>query len=123
MNLKPVPLRLRRYGFDLVQIRREGDVAVYEQTKPGTKIRVYQVVRIRTKRADLYTGPEFSHAEHYPSPEEWGSLAWTARDRESAFLLADRLLSKTAVLDVGKEPGGVLTAKPIVQLTRTVTVS
>lgn len=85
MNLRPLKTELKSGGFLFRQIERNGDVAIFEQTKePG--IRAFEVVRIRTAPPHP-KDPRLDGAdrvESYPSSEHWGRYGWTYTTEEDA---------------------------------------
>lgn len=93
MNCKPVKTQFRQDQFDYRQIHRQGDVAIYEQTKAGTGILAFEVIKIRVFKASPYTSPEFTHYEAYPSSEQWGVSGWTAKTKIEAYEKARELLN------------------------------
>lgn len=87
--MKTLPTQLKVDGFDLEQIAREGNVAIFRQSKPG-KSEAFEVVRIRVRKASERTLPtgeviRYEESEVYPNSDQWGELGWTYRDREAAF--------------------------------------
>ena len=86
-SYRPLTIRFRHDGFDYRQIAREGDAAIYEQTRRGCKngsVR-FEVIRIR-KREGFQIGDRFVEpAEVYPNSEAWGTAAWTIVNKEAAF--------------------------------------
>lgn len=81
---KLLPTSFRFKGFDYEQVKREGDVAMFEQTKPGLSRTWFEVVVVQ--RHDGYTigGSYVAPAESMPSASTWGRLGWTCRDRAAA---------------------------------------
>jgi len=83
---KPLPRRFRRDGFDYLQIAREGDVAVYEQTwKCKQNSAVFEVIRIRRRDGFEIGGRFVQPAEVYPNAEAWGTDGFTVTDKDTAF--------------------------------------
>lgn len=72
-----------RDGFTFRQLRRIGNVAIYEQTKKGQSP-AYEVVILRMREARIAFGMELPECEHYPSSEEWGTYGWTYRSLSEA---------------------------------------
>lgn len=73
------------------QIFREGDVAIYRQTKAGQESEAFEVGRIRHNKARDTFGKHFEASESWPSSEEWGIRAWTCttlrRAKERAYTM------------------------------------
>jgi len=83
---KPLPPRFLHGGFDYHQVTREGDVAIYEQTKATCpNLCNYEVIRIRKRDGFSIAGKWIEPAEVYPNAESWGSDGWTCGDKEAAF--------------------------------------
>jgi hypothetical protein len=84
---KPLESDFQRGQFNLKQIAREGDVAVYEQTWRGsTEPSVcYEVIRIRRHNGKEIKGQWVDPSEFYPSSTEWGKYGFTLTNKEAAF--------------------------------------
>lgn len=89
--MKELSNYLKIRGFDHRQLSREGDIAIYEQSKAG-RVFAYEVIRIQSHQGFTLAGKTFPPAENYPSSEQWGRLGWTcaslARANEKAAQLA-----------------------------------
>src|SRR5262245_42684321 len=85
---KPLPIRVRRNGFDYRQIAREGDAALYEQRWNGCAERsvCYEVIRIKRRDGFQIGGRFVEPAEVYPNSEAWGVNGFTLADRDAAFV-------------------------------------
>lgn len=83
MEYKQLKTLFTRKGFTHKELIREGDKAIYEQSK-GKKIKMYEVVKIRRhdgyKLGEIYVEP----SETYPSDSEWGTFGWTFNDLDLA---------------------------------------
>jgi hypothetical protein len=66
-KLLKLKTQLRKDGWDLNQVWREGNIAIYHQTKPGYKVEAYEVVRIRTSKPFPGTLIEYDLREVYPA--------------------------------------------------------
>jgi hypothetical protein len=75
--------RFRHSGFELTQLKRVGDVAVYEQTK-GKQPPAFEVVVIRRREACVAFGTELPATEFYPTNTDWGSMGFTYCSLEEA---------------------------------------
>lgn len=76
--------RFRNDGFDLVQVDRNKDVAVYLKTKgeyTGYETVIIRVVPIHPMDKDAVS---FQLVERYPSSEEWGLYGFTYATLEEA---------------------------------------
>jgi hypothetical protein len=55
--MKPIPLTLTKDGFTLTQIQRDGDIAIYRQSKAGQSD-AFEVIRIQFNEACERTLPD-----------------------------------------------------------------
>ena len=79
-------------GFDYEQVKRQGKIAIYKQTKPGQPLNVhYEVGVIRQNKSWSAFGLDYEASESWPRNEEWGTLAWTYQDLPSARLRFETL--------------------------------
>ena len=73
-----LPRTLRHDGFDLRQVQRIGQVALYEKTKDNYTAG-WEIILIRKRPGRHLPGGKFLPArEQYPSSAEWGIRGWTA---------------------------------------------
>ena len=82
--MKTLPKVLEQKGFTLKQIKREGDKAIYEQTKKGFAKKHYEVIRINRHNGYTLGGQFIAPAETYPGASQWGVNGWTCLDLKSA---------------------------------------
>ena len=89
--MKTLNTKITHSGFDLVQIHREGDYAIYKKQKAGHEAVNYEVIKI--KRHDGYTiaGNFCPPAEMYPSNEQWGVLGFTCQGKDQAYKKLDAM--------------------------------
>jgi len=79
--MKILPTEFTKWGDTFRQIKREGDIAIYER-KTGS-VTSFEVVRIRGHNGRTFADKETGElrttdpAEYYPSSEEWGRMGWT----------------------------------------------
>lgn len=74
----------RNGGFDLRQLKREDDVILLEKTKMAI-LPSYEVAIIQIQPADTFpSGKSYPEREVMPSNEDWGALAWSFSDKETA---------------------------------------
>lgn len=92
---KPLRTSFRSKGFDYRQIERVGDVAMFEQTKPGLSEPRYEVVIVQRHDAYEIGGAKVEAAETMPSTSAWGRLGWTYRDPKEARMRFDELVKRT----------------------------
>lgn len=84
-------------GFDLKQIARDGQAALYEQSKAGTVVG-YEIIVIQQLPAQTIMGRSYPEREAYPGNEKWGEAGWTVVDkhqaRERYYALVQHLKAK-----------------------------
>src|SRR5258705_7469486 len=80
----------------LKQIKRQGQVAIYELYGAQGMLIGYEVAVIRVEKARGIFGKQYPDHETYPSNEEWGAYGWSnqARDLAGAQKRFDSLLPK-----------------------------
>lgn len=83
-TMKTLETEFTSRGFTHRQVFREGNVAIYERTKPGWSRTHYEVIRIRTAKASHRFGKDFPATELYPAAEQWGRFGFTCADLTSA---------------------------------------
>ena len=101
MEIKTLPLQLKKYNVLYQQMIRENDAAIYSLSYPVNVSRIigFDVVRVLryTLTAD-HPGFENREAqlgdiiETYPSSGQWGRNAWSFSTFESAKIKYDKLL-------------------------------
>src|SRR5687768_15810458 len=84
-SMKTLQLELRMGGFTFRRVLREGPVAVYRQSKPGTTIEAYEVILIRRRGERVIAGRTLEASERYPRSEERGKRGWTYQTKERAM--------------------------------------
>ncbi len=84
ITMKTLPKVLEQKGFTLKQIKREGDKAIYEQTKEGFAKKHYEVIRINRHNGYTLGGQFIAPAETYPGASQWGVNGWTCLDLKAA---------------------------------------
>ena len=80
---RPLATQFRHDGFDYRQITREGDAAIFAQSRNG-RVRAFEVIRIRRHDGFEIAGRLVEPAEYYPRSGEWGAYGWTLPDLNSA---------------------------------------
>lgn len=92
LAMKPIPTefpgRADQRGYLFKVIKRQGNVALLEKHnpahKPGSKF--YEVVIIRAEPIRTFAdGRTIEAHERLPSPEEWGSHAWSLASLEDSL--------------------------------------
>lgn len=89
--MTPLPTTFRKSGWDYKVISRDGDIAVLEQSKPGNDTKFFETVHVLRHNGYEIAGNKVAPAEHLPSSEQWGTLGFTYRDKESAFRKAEEM--------------------------------
>jgi len=82
--MKEINTVLKKDGFDLKQIARQRNWAVYEQSKAG-KVTSYELIQIKISKATEIYGRSYPDREVYPSNEDWGLLGFTISDKDEAL--------------------------------------
>jgi hypothetical protein len=91
-QVRPVPVEFTKQGFRYKQIRRVGNLAIYEQRLIKSKAVYYEVWVIRIRKERTIKDTVLPKSEKMPSPEDWGRYAWTFYTRTSAESRLDQLL-------------------------------
>lgn len=81
---RPLPTAFRSHGFDHAQIKRVGDVALFEQSKKGVSQTWFEVVIVQRHDGYSIAGNDIAPAETMPSASQWGRSGFTYRDRALA---------------------------------------
>lgn len=86
ISMKKIEKSFKKYGFDFKQIKRVGDVAIFEQSKPewpAGDVR-YETVKIGRHNGYYMGGQKITAAETYPGNSLWGIQGWTDTSLEKA---------------------------------------
>jgi hypothetical protein len=81
---KPLPLKLRKNGFDYTQVLRSGKVYIYEQRVTENTL-YYEVFLHRISLEKLIKGKKLPSKIKYPHDEAFGTWAWTYKDLDKAM--------------------------------------
>jgi len=81
---KTIPTSFKKKGFTYTQLKREGKKAIFEQTRPGSNIHNYEVVKIGKHNGYTMGGVAIEPAETYPGSSLWGITGWTCCSLEEA---------------------------------------
>jgi hypothetical protein len=95
MQYKTVPTEFKKKGFVYKQIKRSGSVAIFQQTRTGSTISNYEVVKIGKHNGYTMGGSYIEPAETYPGSSLWGICAWTCQSLEAAECRYDKLVDQT----------------------------
>jgi hypothetical protein len=82
---KPIPTQFNKKGFTYTQLKREGARAIFEQTRAGTALHNYEVVKIGRHNGYIMGGITIEPAETYPGSSLWGITGWTCTSLEQAM--------------------------------------
>ena len=79
-----LPKQFRKGGFVYDQIIRSGNLAIYQQHKPGQSGKWFEVGIIKANpRYEAY-GKVIEASESWPPSTQWGVFAWTYSDLAGA---------------------------------------
>jgi hypothetical protein len=84
MNYKTLAKTFRKNGFDYQQVWREGDFAIYKQSKEGVTKNWFEAIQITRHDGYEIAGNKIEPSEIYPSNEKWGTFGFTCVDLSSA---------------------------------------
>jgi hypothetical protein len=84
IEYKVIPTEFKKKGFNYRQIKREGSRAIFEQTRSGSDMKCYEVVKIGRHNGYTMGGVFIAAAETYPGSSVWGLSAWTYQTLEMA---------------------------------------
>ena len=87
--MKTLPTIFKKNGFTFTQVKRAGQVAIYQQEKPMAdhpdQMQVhFEVGIIRQNEAFFAYGKQFEASETWPASEEWGKRGFTYADLSHA---------------------------------------
>lgn len=71
------------FGFQMEQVRRDRDIAIYKQTSAFGIVR-YEVIVIQVHPEAEIFGRVYPIRESLPPSEQWGNLGWTFCSLEAA---------------------------------------
>jgi hypothetical protein len=81
---KVIPVEFKKKGFTYKQIKREGGKAIFSQTREGTDLNNYEVVKIGRHNGYTMGGAYIEPSETYPGSSLWGISGWTCQSLEAA---------------------------------------
>jgi len=88
---KTVPVQFNKKGFSYRQVKREGHMAIYHQTRSGSELSLYEVVKIGRHNGYTMGGAYIEPSETYPGSSLWGICGWTFQTLEAAENKYDKL--------------------------------
>jgi hypothetical protein len=88
--MRVIPERFRKGKYDYIQRRREGNLAIFERSKPDQPWPEFEVIVIRIKGEHRFpSGTLFEGGELYPSTAEFGTYAKSCVNLDRANYLFD----------------------------------
>lgn len=81
--MRPIDTHFTLRGFEMQQVKRHDNVAIYSQSRDGHPL-AWEVVVIRIAPAANICGNEYPEREIYPNDEAWGKRGWTCLTLEEA---------------------------------------
>lgn len=91
IEYKVIPSEFKKKGFNYKQVRRDGMKAIFEQTRAGTEMKNYEVVRLGRHNGYVMGGVSIEPAETYPGSSLWGITGWTCQSIDSALIRYNQL--------------------------------
>ena len=82
--MKPLPTEFKSKGFQFRQLKRVGDVALFERKRPTWKNPGYEVVRVRKYPTYEISGATIEAHEALPPDEAFGQEGWALASIERA---------------------------------------
>ena len=82
---KTIPTSFKKKGFVYNQLKREGKKAIFQQTRMGSTISNYEVVKIGRHNGYVMGGVTIEPAETYPGSSLWGITGWTCTSIDEAM--------------------------------------
>ena len=82
---KPIPTQFNKKGFTYTQLKREGNRAIFQQTREGSSLNNYEVVKIGRHNGYVMGGVMIEPAETYPGSSLWGITGWTCTSIDQAL--------------------------------------
>lgn len=93
--MKTLPQHFTKRGFQYDIVCRRGDTAIYRQTKIGQNWEAFEVGIVQKNDTYEIGGKTIDAHESWPQREDWGKLAWTYFDLQSANRRLAMLTQKT----------------------------
>ena len=90
---KTIPTQFKKKGFVYTQLKREGKRAIFQQTRAGSAVNNYEVVKIGRHNGYVMGGMNIEPAETYPGSSLWGITAWTCSSIDAAMTRYEALPS------------------------------
>jgi len=81
---KCIPTQFHKKGFTYTQLKREGARAIFQQTRDGSSLNNYEVVKIGRHNGYTMGGVFIEPSETYPGSSLWGITGWTCTSIDDA---------------------------------------
>ena len=85
VEYKVIPTEFDKKGFHYKQVKRDGMKAIYEQTREGSELKNFEVVKLGRHNGYKMGGVFIEPSETYPGSSLWGITGWTHTSIESAL--------------------------------------
>lgn len=93
--MKVLETQFTKKGFRYTQVKREGDIAIYEQYQNSIgKVVGFEVFRIAKNKAYMIAGNIIPDQEAVPGNEKWGTEGFTCGSLASAEIRFQQLLKR-----------------------------
>ena len=93
IKIKKLETEFKKFGFIYRQIKRSGNVAIFEQVKDD-RILAYEVVVIRAHEGYEIAGNKMEPSEFMPRSEDWGTFGWTLTNESDAHKRFNEVLKQ-----------------------------
>ena len=99
--MKTLKTEIKFQGRTLRQLKREGNVAIYDVRNAGNTLYGFEVIIVKVAPAETIMGREYPEREVYPSSrkesDDWGSLAWSfgCNDKKRALACFNGLVKRS----------------------------
>ena len=94
--MRTIPQNYKKDGFNFELIERNGNVAIYKQSKPDYVSVNYETVIIRKRKTDNDFVGTKAGDEYLPSTSEWGMYGWSYRTLEQAREKMSKIILETS---------------------------
>jgi len=84
IEYKVIPPLFKKKGFTYKQVKREGNRAIFSQTREGSSVSNFEVVKLGRHNGYVMGGVRIEPAETYPGSSLWGISGWTCTSLEDA---------------------------------------
>ena len=91
---------ITNYGYLHRQVKRVGDAALYEKITSSGMPSGYEVIIVKQAKETEAFGKKYPDREVYPSPEDFGTLAWSYAKLENAEKNFSELVKNRAMMSL-----------------------